>query len=129
MAKRGRRTKPRQTELGKKLEQLRLGRDWTVTRLAKEAGVPYKTLSKIECGTLTPTRPGVLLKLAKALDTHPDYLLLPAALTRYLAPLPSIKALPVHEPYTLLVSESEFAEVEKYLQFIRYIVAVEELKA
>lgn len=47
MAKRGRPTKSRTSELGQYIEELRRQHGWSLLRLASEASVSYKTLSKL----------------------------------------------------------------------------------
>ncbi len=91
--------------------------------LAREAGVSYKTLSKIECGRVTPRKPDILMKLAKALDVHPNRLLVPAALTPLLAS--SAGAATPHggdrRSQVFLITEQEQQELERYLSFLRYL--------
>lgn len=103
MGKKGRPTKPRASELGACIQKLRDREGWSVRQLADAAGVSYKTLSKLELGRTTPRRPGILLKIAKALDVHPDRLLLLAPLTPMLRPAVDDVSPPSKEsPYTSL---------------------------
>lgn len=127
MGKRGRPTKPRASELGFCIQQLRDQRGWNVHQLADAAGVSYKTLSKLELNRTTPRRPEILLmKVAKALDVHPDRLLLRAPLTPMLRPtVDEVSSLPLAQPLTLLVSSDERRQLENYLQFLRYIASIE----
>ena len=84
MARRGRPTNPRTTELGRYIEERRHERGWSVLDLAHAADVPHNTVSKLELGLYRPRKPDILLRLAKTLDVYPDRLLLRAALTPFL---------------------------------------------
>ena len=128
MGKRGRPTKPRASELGCYLQELRDQRGWSVLQLADAAGISYKTLSKIELDRTRPRRPEILLKVAKVFDIHPDRLLLRAPLTPMLRPtVDEVSSPPLNQPLTLLVSNEERRQLENYLQFLRYVASVEAL--
>jgi len=128
MRKRGRPTKPRDSDLGGFIQKLRDQQRWSVRQLADAAGVSYKTLSKLELGRVTPRRPGILLKVARALDVHPDRLLLLTPLTPMLRPVADDVSLSSQrEPLVLLVSNDERRHLENYLQFLRYMASVEAL--
>jgi transcriptional regulator with XRE-family HTH domain len=110
MGKRGRPQKPRTSELGRYIEQLRLEHRWSIKRLAQEARVSYRTLSKLELGRSLPRHPeNFLLKVAKAFDTHPDQLLLRASLTPMLRPshIEISLSAPRTIALTVLVTEEE----------------------
>ncbi len=131
MGRRGRPTKPRTSEVGIYIEQLRLKWGWSVRDLAREAKVSYKTLSKLELDRNLPRRPEIfLLKVAKVFGVHPDKLLVRASLTPMLRPpvgetasLPSTTI-----PLSLLVTEAESRQLENYLQYLRYIGSAESLR-
>ena len=131
MGRRGRPTKPRTSEVGIYIEQLRLEWGWSVRDLAREAKVSYKTLSKLELDRNLPRRPEIfLLKVAKAFGVHPDRLLVRASLTPMLRPpVDETASLPSTTiPLTLLVTEDESRQLENYLQYLRYIGSVESLR-
>ena len=124
----GRPAKPRTTELGSYVEKLRLDRGWTLKELARRAKVPYKTLSKLELGAVPRRDSGVLIKLAREFDIHPDQLLLLAARTPLLRPPTSSPSSPeVRQPKTLEVTETEAHQLDHFLHFLRYMDTVEEL--
>ena len=128
MGLRGRPTKLRTSEVGIYIEQLRRERGWSVYDLAREAEVSYRTLSKLELDRNLPRHPEIFLwKLAKALDVHPDKLLIRASLTPMLRPpTPEITSPPTTMiSLTLLVSKEEGLELEKYLQYLRFLNSVD----
>jgi transcriptional regulator with XRE-family HTH domain len=128
MGLRGRATKVRTSELGIYIEQLRRERGWSVHDLAREAVVPYKTLSKLELNRNLPRHPEIFLwKLANALGVHPDKLLIRASLTPMLRqPTNEITSSPTKmTSLTLLVTKEEGLELEKYLQYLRFLNSVD----
>ena len=128
MSKRGRPTKPRESDLGSYIQKLRNEREWNVRQLADKAGVSYKTLSKLELGRITPRKPDILMKVADTLDVHPDRLLLLAPLTPMLRPVAdNASAQSQRELLNLLVSRDERRQLENYLQFLRYMALIEAL--
>lgn len=56
-----------ESELAKRLRDIRTRKNWTLDQTSKASGVAASTLSKIENGHMSPTY-DVLLKLAKGLD-------------------------------------------------------------
>jgi transcriptional regulator with XRE-family HTH domain len=132
MNKRGRPAKPRTNELGSCIQDLRHQQGqqgWNVRQLADAAKVSYKTLSKLELGRITPRRPEILLKIAKALDVHPDRLLLIASLTPLLRPVAdAARSHSEREPLNLMVNKDERRHLENYLQLLRFTESVEELR-
>lgn len=56
--------------IGRRIRRLRKARRWTQARLAEEAGLAAKTISKIETETTTP-HPRTINKIAYAFDMHP----------------------------------------------------------
>lgn len=132
MGRRGRPTNPRTSPIGLAIEEGRGKYTWSVRDLSIKAGVPYKTLSKLELGQVLPRHPErIILKIAKALDVHPDKLLILASLTPMLRPAKDEK--PPQEKSTstvleLIVTEDERRNVEKYLGFLRYTASIEELR-
>jgi len=130
MGRRGRPTKPRTSEVGIYIEQLRLKWGWNVRDLAREAKVSYKTLSKLELDRNLPRRPEIFLqKVAKTFGVHPDKLLIRSSLTPMLRPtVDETASLPSRTiSLTLLVTEDESRQVENYLQFLRYVASIEAL--
>ena len=133
MTKRGRPTKTRTSPLGIVIQSERKKLEWTVRDLANRAGVPYKTLSKLELGQVIPRRPEILLiKIAQAFDVYPDKLLIPASLTPILRPIkserpPEEKSIDNVE-LKLTVTEDERCQLEKFLEFLRYIASIEALR-
>jgi transcriptional regulator with XRE-family HTH domain len=59
--------------IGERLRKLRLGRNFTVNNLAKRAGVPASTISKIENGLLKPSLVHAI-NLATALEENLGFL-------------------------------------------------------
>ena len=126
---RGRPTKPRTTEIGLYLEQLRSVLGWTISRLASEAGVNYKPVSRLEVTGKPPRELDFMLSIARALDVHPDNLYRKARLTPPLRPTPTqpSESPPagnhVHDrrPHLLITTEYEFEQLEIYLDFLRYM--------
>jgi len=58
----------------KNLKKLRNKKDWTQERLARESGISFHTLIKIESGRIKNPRLETLIKLAKALGVSIDKL-------------------------------------------------------
>jgi len=58
----------------KNLKKLRNKKDWTQERLARESGISFHTLIKIESGRIKNPRLETLIKLAKALGVSIDRL-------------------------------------------------------
>ena len=56
-----------ESELAKRLRDIRTRKNWTLEQTSKASGVAASTLSKIENGHMSPTY-DILLKLAKGLD-------------------------------------------------------------
>jgi len=59
----------------KNLKKLRNKKGWSQERLAREAGISYITLVKIERGNIQNPKLETLIKLAKALDVSIDRLI------------------------------------------------------
>lgn len=59
----------------KNLKKLRQQKGWSQEKLAKEAGISYQTLIKIERGYIKNPRLGTLIKLASALKVSIDDLI------------------------------------------------------
>jgi len=57
------------------LQKLRNKKGWSQERLAREAGISYNTLIKIERGGIKNPRLETLIKLAKALGVSIDVLI------------------------------------------------------
>jgi transcriptional regulator with XRE-family HTH domain len=128
MGRRGRHTQKRENDLGAYIEKLRLQRGWNVRQLADVAKISNKTLSKIELGQTKNRRPGTLWKIARALEEHPDHLLVLAQLTPYLHPVADIiSSPPPKEILQLQVTSYERRQLENYLQFLRYVASAEAL--
>ena len=64
-----------ESEIGKRLQNLRRSRMWTQRRLAEEAGVSPTTVSGIETGRLSKPHFGTVCKLARVLGVDPQVLL------------------------------------------------------
>jgi transcriptional regulator with XRE-family HTH domain len=131
VGRRGRPTKTRTSELGLLIERLRGQFHWSVKDLAREANVSYKTLSKLELGRNLPRRPqGFLIRVARALEVHPDRLLIPACLTPILRPPVStpVALPPTRTAMTVMVTEAEQRQLENYLQYLRYTHSVASLR-
>jgi len=62
------------SELGKRVQNVRLMRMWTQARLAREAGVSPTTVSGIETGKIGRPHFGTIGKLARALRVAPEEL-------------------------------------------------------
>lgn len=60
-------------DIGKRVRELRLGRDLTITELADHAGLTRNAVSRIELGSRTPSSTTVD-KLARALEVEPGVL-------------------------------------------------------
>lgn len=61
--------------LGKKIKQLRKKNSLSQDKLARKAGVPYTTLTKIETGVIKKPSVFVVAKIARALDTTVEHFL------------------------------------------------------
>ena len=59
----------------KNLKRLRKKKGWSQEKLAREAGISYQTLIKIEQGRIKNPKLETLIKLAKALDVSLDDLI------------------------------------------------------
>ena len=59
----------------KNLKQLRKKKGWSQEKLAREAGISYQTLIKIEQGRIKNPKLETLIKLAKALKVSLDKLI------------------------------------------------------
>lgn len=59
----------------KNLKKLRQQKGWSQEKLAKEAGISYQTLIKIERGYIKNPKLGTLIKLASALKVSVDDLI------------------------------------------------------
>lgn len=59
----------------KNLKKLRQQKGWSQEKLAKEAGISYQTLIKIERGYIKNPKLETLIKLAKALSVSVDKLI------------------------------------------------------
>ena len=128
MTTRGRKPKPRETDLGRYIQLRRDEHSWSMQTLAKEAKVSYKTLSKLELGRTLPRRPErFLLRLAGPLGVHPDQLLLRAALTPLLRPSLTPQPPSTRKLVTFEVDEEERRQLEDYLQFLRYLSSIQSL--
>ena len=64
-----------ESDIGKRLQNLRRSRMWTQRRLAEEAGVSPTTVSGIETGRLSKPHFGTVCKLARVLGVDPQVLL------------------------------------------------------
>lgn len=119
MAPRGRTPKVRTTEFGLYLAHLREQQGLNLLDLADKSGINHKTLSRLESGAHPPRKPDLLMKLAVALDVHPNRLLLRAALTPILAPMPVV-APSDKRLWQAYVTGEEKDQLEDYLIFLRY---------
>jgi transcriptional regulator with XRE-family HTH domain len=61
--------------LGKRIYMLRHDHRWSQQVLAKQAGINYVTVCKIEQGQMPAVSADTVVRLAKALGTTADYLL------------------------------------------------------
>ncbi len=59
----------------KNLKKLRKQKGWSQEKLAREAGISYQTLIKIEQGRIKNPKLETLIKLAKALNVSLDELI------------------------------------------------------
>lgn len=59
----------------KNLKKLRQQKGWSQEKLAKDAGISYQTLIKIERGYIKNPKLGTLIKLASALKVSVDDLI------------------------------------------------------
>ena len=62
-------------EFGERLRELRLQQGLSQRKLAKEVGINFTYLSKIETGKMSPPAQDTIQRLATALDADPDELL------------------------------------------------------
>jgi len=62
-------------KLGKKIKKLRTGLGLSQDELARQADVPYTTLTKIETGVIKKPSVYVVAKIAKALGVSVDDLI------------------------------------------------------
>jgi len=62
------------SECLKNLKKLRNKKEWSQEKLAREAGISYQTLIKIEQGRIQNPKLETLIKLAKALGVSLDKL-------------------------------------------------------
>ena len=122
MQRRGRPENPRVTELGRYIQELRLDRGWSVLDLARASRVSHRALSKLELSSRPTTKADHLIKIADALNIHPDRLLIRAALTPLLRPtqVPAGER-EVKEPFRHLVTLQEHELLDNYLDFMRLI--------
>jgi transcriptional regulator with XRE-family HTH domain len=60
--------------LADRLKAARRRKEWSQRDLARESGVPYTTIWRLENGRTAEPKMGVLQKLSDALDTSIDYL-------------------------------------------------------
>ena len=58
-----------------RIRELREGRDWSQSELARRSGVPSPTISRIEAGKTAGISFETLENLAKALEVHPAALI------------------------------------------------------
>lgn len=61
--------------MGSRAKQLREILGYSINKVAKEVGVTYQIISKIEAGIIKSPRGSTLYKLAKTLKTTPEYLI------------------------------------------------------
>lgn len=59
--------RPVATFIGSRIADLRVRRDWTRNRLARELGISFNTLKKLEAGDTVPSL-GTLLALVEAFE-------------------------------------------------------------
>lgn len=129
MARRGRLEKPRKTDLGRYIQRLRVERRWDLGDLANAAGVPYRTISKLELNQPSSRSAPIILKVATALDVHPDRLLKLAALTAFLKPLENTAGLGDEvkpeelQSFPIGVTQEERDALIEYLEFLRFRAA------
>jgi len=62
-------------ELAKKLVLARQIKGWNQTDLARAAGIPQATISRLESGDIEQPKMMTLAKIARALEVSADYLL------------------------------------------------------
>ena len=62
-------------EFGERLRELRLQQGFSQRKLAKEVGIDFTYLSKIETGKMSPPAQDTIQRLAAVLDADPDELL------------------------------------------------------
>ena len=59
----------------KNLKKLRIGKGWSQEKLAREAGISYNTLIKIERGVIKNPKIDTIIKIANALGVSIDELI------------------------------------------------------
>lgn len=120
----GRPPKPRTTELGQFIWVQRRKSGLTMRQLAERARIPYKAISRLELSAHRPRSDQMMVRLAQALDVHPNELLERAALTRFLAPAARTESIDSDRlEYVFLLTQSEHEQVSDYLTFLRYLAA------
>lgn len=130
MGTRGRPQSKRTSELGQYIQEQRDKCGWSMSRLALEARVPLKALSKLELARNLPRHPEIFLcKVALALDLHPNQLLLRASLTPMLRPSADAVTASTSQmlSVTFRVTEDERRQLDNYLQFVRQIASIDSL--
>ncbi|MBI2916791.1 MAG: helix-turn-helix transcriptional regulator [Chloroflexi bacterium] len=103
------------------MEQLRQERGWSLHDLARESGVPYRTLSKLELRSKPLRSSKYLDSIAKAFGVHPNRLLVPAVLTPMLQPTPTTPETPARQERSFVLTDEEYAQLDIFLQFLRFI--------
>lgn len=63
------------SSIGQKIKQLRNEKGWSQDELARQAGVPFTTVTKIETGVIKNPSIEKMAKIAKALDVTVDILI------------------------------------------------------
>jgi len=64
-----------QNSLGKNIRKLRLQKSWSQDELAREANIPYTTMTKVETGVIKKPSVFTVRQIATALDVSVDDLL------------------------------------------------------
>lgn len=125
MQRRGRPENPRVTELGRYIQGLRLELGWSLLDLAKASQVPHRVVSKLELSNRPTTKANHLIKIADALNIHPDRLLIRAALTPLLRPtrVPTGER-EAKESFRHLVTPHEHELLDNYLDYMRLIASL-----
>lgn len=62
-------------QIGKQIKKLRQNKDLSQEALAREADIPYTTLTKIESGVIKSPSVYTIAKIAEALDSDVDSLI------------------------------------------------------
>ncbi len=91
-------------DLGKRLRSLRAESGMTLRRLAKESGVAFTTIQKIETGAISPTV-GILLKIARGLGVR---------LTALLEEEPESRAVHFIAKKTRILASGKRSNIEAY---------------